>query len=93
MNKSFLLSLILVISSNSFAEIVEVYRWKPFPGKSAQLLSDMEEAAQIHSDMGISVQINQLGIGSTQNIPHPYVSKASVFWLYPLVCRINSHTC
>ena len=70
MNKSFLLSLILVISSNSFAEIVEVYRWKPFPGKSAQLLSDMQEAAQIHSDMGISVQINQLGIGSTQNIDY-----------------------
>ena len=70
MNKSFLLSLILAISSNSFAEIVEVYRWKPFPGKSAQLLSDMQTAAQIHSDMGISVQINQLGIGSTQNIDY-----------------------
>ena len=70
MNKSFLLSLILAISSNSFAEIVEVYRWKPFPGKNAQLLSDMQTAAQIHSDMGISVQINQLGIGSTQNIDY-----------------------
>ena len=57
MNKSFLLSLILVISSNSFAEIVEVYRWKPFPGKSAQLLSDMQEAAQIHSDMGFPFRL------------------------------------
>ena len=27
----------------------------------------MQTAAQIHSDMGISIQINQLGIGSTQN--------------------------
>ena len=70
MKRSILFSLILLFSSSSFAEIVEVYRWKAFPGKAAQLLSDMQKAAQIHSSMGISVQINQLGIGSTQNIDY-----------------------
>jgi len=70
MQKVGLILLIILFSGNSFAEIVEVYRWKAFPGKATQLLTDMQEAAQIHNDMGISVQINQLGIGSTQNIDY-----------------------
>ena len=57
-------------ASSVFSEIVEVYRWKPYPGMGPQLLEDMQQAAQIHNDMGISVQINQLNIGSTQNIDY-----------------------
>ena len=70
MKRLTLFCLMIILSTSSFAEIVEVYRWKAYPGKYSQMLSDMQLAAQIHSDMGISVQINQLGIGSTQNIDY-----------------------
>ena len=70
MQKAGLFLLIILPSENSFAEIVEVYRWEVCLGKAPQLFTDMQEAAQIHNDMGISVQINQLGIGSTQNIDY-----------------------
>jgi len=70
MKKVALIISMILFTSSAFSEIVEVYRWKAYPGKAAQLLSDMQEAAQIHSDMGIAVQINQLGIGSTQNVDY-----------------------
>ncbi|SVB48549.1 uncharacterized protein METZ01_LOCUS201403 [marine metagenome] len=70
MKKLTLLALILIFSQPVFAEIVEVYRWKPYPGKANQLLSDMQEAATIHAAMGISVTINPLDIGSTQNVDY-----------------------
>ena len=70
MKKVVLVISMVLFTSSAFSEIVEVYRWKAYPGKAAQLLSDMQEAAQIHSDMGIAVQINQLGIGSTQNVDY-----------------------
>ena len=52
------------------AEILEVYTWKPYPGKAGQLLLDMQEAASIHSGLGIGVSINALGVGTAQDIDY-----------------------
>ena len=52
------------------AEILEVYTWKPYTGKTDQLLLDMQEAASIHSDLGIGVSINALGVGTAQDIDY-----------------------
>ena len=52
------------------AEILEVYTWKPYPGKAGQLLLDMQEAASIHSGLGIGVSINALGVGTAQDLDY-----------------------
>ena len=52
------------------AEILEVYTWKPYTGKAGQLLLDMQEAASIHSGLGVSVSINALGVGTSQDIDY-----------------------
>ena len=52
------------------AEILEVYTWKPYTGKTDQLLLDMQEAASIHSGLGIGVSINALGVGTAQDIDY-----------------------
>lgn len=52
------------------AEIIEVYTWEPHPGRSADMLATMQEAAQIHTALGANIQINALDIGSTQNIDY-----------------------
>ena len=69
--KKLLLSIVILCSAQfASAEIVEVYRWKAFPGQGAELLAAAQEAASIHKAMGASVQINQLDIGSTQNMDY-----------------------
>ena len=70
MKKLLLLIVILCNAQFASAEIVEVYRWKAFPGKAAELLAAAQEAASIHTAMGASVQINQLDIGTTQNMDY-----------------------
>ena len=58
------------ISSAVFAEVVEVYRWKVYPGKDVETLALFERSAAIHNGMGISVQINRLNIGTTQQLDY-----------------------
>lgn len=54
----------------SFAEIVEVYRWEAYPGRQADMLATMQQAAGIHTSLGATIQINSLDIGSTQNLDY-----------------------
>ncbi len=41
----------------SFAEIVEVYRWEAYPGRQADMLATMQQAAEIHTALGAKIQI------------------------------------
>ena len=69
--RNFLFSLALFsLFQIANAEILEVYTWKPYPGKTDQLLLDMQEAASIHSGLGVSVSINALGVGTSQDIDY-----------------------
>ena len=69
--RNFLFSLALFsLFQIANAEILEVYTWKPYPGKTDQLLLDMHEAASIHSGFGVSVSINALGVGTSQDIDY-----------------------
>jgi len=69
--KNLLMAFILLsVSQLASAEIVEVYQWEPYPGRAADLLTTMQEAAQIHTSLGATIQINVLDIGSTQNIDY-----------------------
>ncbi len=69
--RNFLFSLaIFSLFQIANAEILEVYTWKPYPGKVDQLLLDMQEAASIHSGLGVSVSINALGVGTSQDIDY-----------------------
>jgi hypothetical protein len=54
----------------SFAEIVEVYRWEAYPGRQADMLVTMQQAAEIHTALGANIQINALDIGSTQSLDY-----------------------
>ena len=52
------------------AEILEIYTWKPYAGKSSELLADMQEAAAIHSALGIGVTISALGLGTASDFDY-----------------------
>ena len=43
------LSIFLSISTVSFADVVEVFQWKAFPGKGQDMLESMSKAAKIHA--------------------------------------------
>ena len=69
--KSFICSLIVfILGQNSYAEILEIYTWKPYPGKAEQLVQDMNEAAKIHSELGITVTISALSLGTTGDVDY-----------------------
>ena len=69
--KKFLYALILFLfGQNSFGEILEIYTWKPYPGRSEELLRTFEEAAAIHAKLGIGVTINALGLGTSQDMDY-----------------------
>ena len=69
--KKYLFSVVLVMFAQaSLGEILEVYTWKPYPGKAEQLLQTFEEAAEIHSSLGIGVTINALGVGTSQDMDY-----------------------
>ena len=69
--KKVLFSLFVVLfAQNSLGEILEVYTWKSYPGRSEQLLQTFEQAAAIHSKLGISVTINALGVGTSQDMDY-----------------------
>ena len=54
----------------SFAEMVEVYTWKAFPGKGAEMINTFTEAKGIHEEAGASVAIVQRMTGSTQEVDY-----------------------
>ena len=62
------LSIFLSISTVSFADVVEVFQWKAFPGKGQDMLESMSKAAKIHASEGGQVSIDAHNIGSTQLI-------------------------
>ena len=70
MKKLLVLLFLTAFAGHSACEILEVYTWKPYPGKAEQLLQTFEEAAEIHSSLGIGVTINALGVGTTQNMDY-----------------------
>ena len=61
-------SIFLSISTVSFADVVEVFQWKAFPGKGQDMLESMSKAAKIHASEGGQVSIDAHNIGSTQLI-------------------------
>ena len=62
------LSIFLSISTVSFADVVEVFQWKAFPGKAQDMLESMSKAAKIYASEGGQVSIDAHNIGSTQLI-------------------------
>ena len=70
MKKIILFLLNAVWSSIVHGEILEIYTWKPYPGEANKLIADMQEAAEIHADLGISVTISALGIGTAGDIDY-----------------------
>jgi len=61
-------SIFLSISTVSFADVVEVFQWKAFPGKGQDMLESMSKAAKIYASEGGQVSIDAHNIGSTQLI-------------------------
>lgn len=61
-------SIFLSISTVSFADVVEVFQWKAFPGKAQDMLESMSKAAKIYASEGGQVSIDAHNIGSTQLI-------------------------
>tara|TARA_B100001013_G_scaffold325466_1_gene237527 strand:+ start:148 stop:840 length:693 start_codon:yes stop_codon:yes gene_type:complete len=63
--KFLMASLILSLSTLSFAEVLEVYTWKAFSGEEERMLRAFSEAAEIHIAEGnVSVAIERLDMGS-----------------------------
>ena len=52
------------------AELMEVYTWKAFPGKSSQMVTNFIEAKKLHEEAGASVSIVQRMTGSTQEVDY-----------------------
>ena len=71
MIKKYLIPLLVVLAAQvSYGEILEIYTWKPYAGKAELMLSAMQEAAEIHSGLGIGVTISQLAQGTTQDMDY-----------------------
>lgn len=70
MKKILLLLLLTAFARHSAGEILEIYTWKPYPGKAEQLLRDMSEAGRIHSELGISVTISALSLGNAGDVDY-----------------------
>jgi hypothetical protein len=71
MIKRYFIPLLVVFAAQvSHGEILEIYTWKPHAGKAELMLDAMQEAAEIHSGLGIGVTISQLAQGTTQDIDY-----------------------
>ena len=58
--------LVLLISSfsvSSFTEVAECYSWNANPGKSAQFMNSVQEAAVIHTKLGANVGVYAMNVG------------------------------
>ncbi|MFL2518763.1 MAG: hypothetical protein ACJ0Q8_07830 [Candidatus Azotimanducaceae bacterium] len=56
---------LIFATSSTYAEVIENYTWKAYPGKGTEMLASFVEAKAIHEDMGASVSISMHGTGST----------------------------
>ena len=70
MKKLLVLLFLTAFARHSAGEILEIYTWKPYPGKAEQLLRDMNEAGRIHSELGISVTISALSLGNAGDVDY-----------------------
>jgi len=68
--KFLLMSLALTLSSLAFTEVLEVYQWKADPGKGQQMLNNIAEAAEIHTELGATVGVYALNVGSENLIDY-----------------------
>ena len=59
---------LILATSSAYAEVIENYTWKAYPGKGAEMLASFVEAKAIHEDMGASVSITGHGTGSTNQL-------------------------
>ena len=64
--RNILLTTILSFTAFTYSDVAEVYQWKAFPGKSAEMMESMERAAEIHRKQGAHVSIDAHNVGSTQ---------------------------
>ena len=62
-NKITLSFICLLLSNLALAEYIECFSFNPLPGKHAQMLSKMAEAAEIHEEYGALVNIAVLNVG------------------------------
>jgi hypothetical protein len=62
--KSILVSLSIFLAPVTYAEILEVFTWKAFPGEAQNLVKSMGQAAAIHTSLGAQVHAYQLDVGS-----------------------------
>ena len=71
MIRKYFIPLLAVLAAQlSHGEILEIYTWKPYAGKAELMLGAMQEAAEIHSGLGIGVTISQLAQGTTQDMDY-----------------------
>ena len=68
--KKIFLNLVFIISLNAYSEVAEVYSYKADPGKGSVMIENMVEAAKIQRELGAHVTINQLDVGSEQQIDY-----------------------
>jgi hypothetical protein len=64
--RNMLLTTILSFTAFTYSDVAEVYQWKAFPGKSAEMMESMAKAAEIHRKQGAHVSIDAHNVGSTQ---------------------------
>ena len=75
-----LLCFSLIFSLSSYSEIAEVYSWKANPGEGASMIETMVEAASIQREMGAHVTINQLDVGSQNQIDYVIRFDSTAEW-------------
>ena len=61
--KILLALLISSFSVSSFTEVAECYSWNANPGKSAQFMNSVQEAAVIHTKLGANVGVYAMNVG------------------------------
>ena len=61
--KILLALLISSFSVSSFREVAECYSWNANPGKSAQFMNSVQEAAVIHTKLGANVGVYAMNVG------------------------------
>tara|TARA_E500000178_G_scaffold315645_1_gene334740 strand:- start:3705 stop:4004 length:300 start_codon:yes stop_codon:yes gene_type:complete len=59
-----LLAILSTLILQARAELIEVYTWKVFPGKGAQMLETFVAARAIHEEMGARVEIYTENVGT-----------------------------
>jgi hypothetical protein len=68
--KILLTSLLVTLPFLAKAEIAEVYSWKVNPGEGEAMIASMVKAASIQRALGATVTINQMDVGSQNQIDY-----------------------